>query len=116
VEGTQDDALAELRADELDRAFAAVDPDALGDEFAATLLWEEEFVMAMPVGHALCAQPRVTLEQLAAEDLIAYLDNSALRRRLERAMGERGLEPRNAFVCTDMAAVRGLASKVRAWP
>jgi DNA-binding transcriptional LysR family regulator len=111
VEGTQDDALAELRADELDCAFAAVDPDTLGDEFAATLLWEEEFVVAMPVGHALCAQPRVTLEQLAAEDLIAYRDNSALRRRLERAMGERGLEPRNAFICTDMAAVRGLASK-----
>jgi DNA-binding transcriptional LysR family regulator len=111
VEGTQDDALAELRADELDCAFAAVDPDTLGDEFAATLLWEEEFVVAMPVGHGLCAQPRVTLEQLAAEDLIAYRDNSALRRRLERAMGERGLEPRNAFICTDMAAVRGLASK-----
>jgi DNA-binding transcriptional LysR family regulator len=112
VEGTQDDALAELRADELDCAFAAVDPDTLGDEFAATLLWEEEFVVAMPVGHALCVQPRVTLEQIAAEDLIAYRENSALRRRLERVMGERGIEPpRNAFVCTDMAAVRGLASK-----
>jgi DNA-binding transcriptional LysR family regulator len=26
-------------------------------------------------------------------------------------MAERGLEPRNAFVCTEMAAVRGLASR-----
>ena len=53
----------------------------------------------------------MTFEQLAAEDLIAYRENSALRRRLERTMAERGLEPRNAFICTEMGAVRGLASK-----
>jgi DNA-binding transcriptional LysR family regulator len=111
VETTQEDVLNALRADELDCAFAALDPDALGEDFAATLLWEEEFVVALPVGHALCARQRITFAELAAEDLIAYRDNSALRRRLERAMAELDLEPRNAFVCTEMAAVRGLASK-----
>ncbi len=111
IEDTQEDVLVALRSDELDCAFTALDPDALGDEFAATLLWEEEFVVALPVGHALCARARVTFEELAAEDLIAYRDNSALRRRLERTMAALGLEPRNAFVCTEMAAVRGLASK-----
>jgi DNA-binding transcriptional LysR family regulator len=111
VETTQDDVLAAMRADELDCAFSAVDPDTLGDEWAATLLQEEEFVVALPVGHPLCARRQITFEELAAEDLIAYRDNSALRRRFERAMAERGLEPRNAFICTEMAAVRGLASK-----
>jgi DNA-binding transcriptional LysR family regulator len=111
VEATQEDVLAELRTDELDCAFAALDPDALGDEFAATLLWEEEFVVALPPGHSLGERQRITFEELADEDLIAYRDNSALRRRLERTMAERGLEPRNAFVCTEMGAVRGLASK-----
>jgi DNA-binding transcriptional LysR family regulator len=111
VEDTQEDVLVALRSDELDCAFTALDPDALGDEFAATLLWEEEFVVALPIGHALCARPRVTFEELAAEDLIAYRDNSALRRRLERTMAARGLEPHNAFVCTEMGAVRALASK-----
>jgi DNA-binding transcriptional LysR family regulator len=111
IEDTQDGVLAALRADELDCAFTALDPDALGDEFAATLLWQEEIVVALPLGHRLCASARVTLQELAAEDLIAYRDNSALRRRLERTMAELGLEPRNAFVCTEMAAVRGLASK-----
>ena len=111
IEDTQDGVLAALRADELDCAFTALDPDALGDEFAATLLWQEEIVVALPPGHPLCPRSRVTLQELAAEDLIAYRDNSALRRRLERTMGELGLEPRNAFVCTEMAAVRGLASK-----
>jgi DNA-binding transcriptional LysR family regulator len=111
VEATQDDVLAALRADELDCAFAALDPDALGDEFAATLLWKDELVVALPPGHRLCAQSVITFEELAAEDLISYRENSALRRRLERVMAERDLEPRNAFVCTEMAAVRGLASK-----
>jgi DNA-binding transcriptional LysR family regulator len=111
IEDTQDGVLAALRADELDCAFTALDPDALGDEFAATLIWEEEIVVALPHGHPLCARPRITLQELAAEDLIAYRDNSALRRRLERTMADLRLEPRNAFVCTEMAAVRGLASK-----
>jgi DNA-binding transcriptional LysR family regulator len=111
VEATQDDVLAALRADELDCAFAALDPDALGDEFAATLLWKDELVVALPPDHRLCAQPAITFEELAGEDLISYRENSALRRRLERVMAERDLEPRNAFVCTEMAAVRGLASK-----
>jgi DNA-binding transcriptional LysR family regulator len=111
VEDTQDGVLAALRADELDCAFTALNPDALGNEFAATLLWEEEIVVALPPGHALCGRDHVTFEQLAAEDLIAYRENSALRRRLERTMADRGLEPRNAFICTEMGAVRGLASK-----
>jgi DNA-binding transcriptional LysR family regulator len=111
IEDTQDGVLAALRADELDCAFTALDPDALGDEFAATLLWEEEIVVALPLGHPLCARPRITLQEIAAEDLIAYRDNSALRRRLERTMAELQLQPRNAFICTEMGAVRGLASK-----
>jgi DNA-binding transcriptional LysR family regulator len=111
VEDTQDGVLAALRADELDCAFTALNPDALGNEFAATLLWEEEIVVALPPEHALCARDHVTFEQLATEDLIAYRENSALRRRLERTMADRGLEPRNAFICTEMGAVRGLASK-----
>jgi DNA-binding transcriptional LysR family regulator len=111
VEDTQDGVLEALRADELDCAFTALNPDALGNEFAATLLWEEEIVVALPGDHALCARAQVTFEELAAQDLIAYRENSALRRRLERTMAERNLEPRNAFVCTEMGAVRGLASK-----
>ena len=111
VEDTQDGVLEALRADELDCAFTALNPDALGNEFAATLLWEEEIVVALPHGHPLSAREQVTFDELATEDLIAYRENSALRRRLERAMADRGLEPRNAFIFTEMGAVRGLASK-----
>ena len=111
VEDTQDGVLEALRADDLDCAFTALNPDALGNEFAATLLWEEEIVVALPHGHPLSAREQVTFDELATEDLIAYREYSALRRRLERAMADRGLEPRNAFICTEMGAVRGLASK-----
>jgi DNA-binding transcriptional LysR family regulator len=111
VEDTQDDLLARLQADELDCAFTAVEPDTLGDEYAATLIWEEEFVVALPVDHPLVERAQVTFEQLAGEPLIAYRENSALRRRLERTMADRGLAPNNAFICTEMAAVRALVSK-----
>jgi DNA-binding transcriptional LysR family regulator len=111
VEDTQDDTLNALRGDDLECAFIAHDPDALGDEFVATLLWKDELVVALPVGHALAAEDGIGFDQLAAEDLIAYRENSAIRRRLESKMAERGLEPRNAFICTEMAAVRALASR-----
>ena len=111
VEDTQDEMLAKVRDDELDCAFASVDPDAIGPDFAATLLWEEEFVAAMAVDHPLAEATHITWEQLVDHDLIAYRDNSALRRRFETTIGRRGVEPRYAFVCTEMNAVRGLASK-----
>jgi DNA-binding transcriptional LysR family regulator len=111
VEDTQDEMLAMLRQDELDCAFASVDPDAIGAEYAGTLLWEEEFVVLAAADHPFAGQPHVTLAELVDEDLIAYRDNSALRRRFESALGRRGFEPRNAFVCTEMNAVRALASK-----
>ena len=111
VEDTQDDTLAALRGDDLDCAFIAHDPDALGGDFSASLLWTDELVIALPPGHTLTAEDGITFEQLACEDLIAFRENSAIRRRLERKMAERALEPRNAFICTEIAAVRALASR-----
>ena len=111
VEGTQEDLLGQIRGDELDAIFTAVYPHALGDEFAATLLSEEEFVCTLPVGHPLAAQDHVTFHELAGLDLVTYRENSALRRRFEQTLGEHGLTPRNAFICTEMAAVRTLVSK-----
>src|SRR6185437_9469829 len=92
----QDELLDMLRTDDLDCVFTAVDPDRIGNEFAATLLWEDEYVVAMPPGHPLAERDHVTLEELAGEDLIAYRENSALRLRLEAKMGERGRAGRAA--------------------
>jgi DNA-binding transcriptional LysR family regulator len=111
IEDTQEEMLAMVRDDELDCAFASVDPDAIGQDFAATLLWEDEFVVVTAIDHPLAARSQVTFEQLASEDLITHRDNSALRRRLEATLGKRGVEPRIAFICTEMNAVRALASK-----
>jgi DNA-binding transcriptional LysR family regulator len=111
VEEAQDEVLVMLRQDELDCAFASVDPDTIGSEFAGTLLWEEEFLVAVAPDHRFASRPHVTFQELVNEDLIAYRENSALRRRLETTIGRLGLEPRNAFVCTEMNAVRALASK-----
>jgi DNA-binding transcriptional LysR family regulator len=109
VEDTQDEMLAMLRSDELDCAFASVDPDTIGSDLAGTLLWEEEFVVIAAPDHPFADQPHVTWEELVEQDLIAYRENSALRRRFESTIGRRGMEPHNAFVCTEMSAVRALA-------
>jgi DNA-binding transcriptional LysR family regulator len=111
VEETADRLLEMLRADELDCAFASVDPDRLGDEFAATMLFEEQLVVAFAAGHPFAQLEHVTFEALAERALIAYREGSELRRRLEWAMADHGLQPRNALHCTEMAAVRGLASR-----
>ena len=111
VEDTQDAMLTMLRSDELDCAFASVDPDTIGSEFAGTLLWEEEFVVIASPDHEFAARRDVTWDDVIEEDLIAYRENSALRRRFETTIGRRGMEPRNAFVCTEMSAVRALAAK-----
>jgi DNA-binding transcriptional LysR family regulator len=111
VEHTADHLLDRLRRDELDCAFASVDTDTLGDEFAAAKLFEEELVATVAPDHPLARAEHVTLEQLAGETLIAYREGSELRRRLEWTMAAAGLEPRNAFYCTEMAAVRALASR-----
>src|SRR4029453_7307959 len=111
VEDAVDEVLAMLRADGLDCAFASVDPDAIGPGFAATLLWQEEFVIAAALDHEFAARPHVTFEELVAQALFASRDNSGLRRRFETTIARRGIEPRNAFVCTEMSAVRSLASK-----
>src|SRR4051812_15401444 len=79
IEDTQEDMLAMVRDDELDCAFASVDPDAIGQDFAATLLWEDEFVAVTAPDHPLTESAHVTFERLVSEDLITHRDNSALR-------------------------------------
>jgi DNA-binding transcriptional LysR family regulator len=111
VEDTHEEMLAMVRDDELDCAFASVDPDAIGEDFAATLLWEDEFVLVTSVDHPMAVNPEITFEQLASEDLITHRENSSLRRRLEATLGRHGLEPRIGFICTEMSAVRALASQ-----
>ncbi len=90
VEETADRLLELLRSDELDCAFASVDPDRLGDEFAATMLFEEQIVVAFAAGHPFCELEHVTFGQLAEQALIAYREGSELRRRLEWAMADHG--------------------------
>src|SRR3954465_10177100 len=53
VEDSQEEMLAMVRDGDLDCAFASVDPDAIGEDFAATLLWEDEFVLVAAVDHPI---------------------------------------------------------------
>ena len=122
VEETADRLLEMLRADDLDCAFASVDPDRLGDEFAATMLFEEQIVVAFAAGHPFAELEHVTFGNLAcfqqferaSFEVAQFLENRLLLTCILRAGNEgldHGVQPRNAFLCTEMAAVRGLASR-----
>ena len=65
-----------------------VDPDALGDEFAARCCGRRRSSSPSRATTRCARSRQITFEELAAEDLIAYRDNSALRRRLERTMAD----------------------------
>ena len=111
VERTQDELLERLRTDELDAAFTAVDPDALGEDFAASLVFEEEFVVALarrPRARGMRPHHLRAAGRRGSRDVPREL---ALRLRLEKAMAKLRLAPRNAFICTEMGAVRALVSK-----
>ena len=58
------------------------------------------------VGSAITSRYRwrgFETQSSAGLDLVTYRENSALRRRFEQTLGEHGLTPRNAFICTEMA-------------
>ena len=111
VEDTQDDVLAALRADELDCAFTALDPDALGNEFAATLLWEEEIVVALPVGPPARARgARVTFERAGRRG------PDRLPRELRAAPPPRADDGRARPRAAQRVHLHGDGGRPRRWP
>ena len=89
-------------------------PSAIGEsETAATLLFEERLVVAMAAGPPARQPQTGNIQRLFAnETFIAYREGSALRGRFERTLAPHGLEQSaTPCSCTEMAAVRALASR-----
>ena len=103
--------LAQIRADELDAIFTAVDPDALGDEFAATLLSEEEFVCTLPVGHPLAAQDHVARRQPPAS-----ISSPTARTRRCGGAGAGGMAaPRGRVHGADVGGTASVSERLWRW-
>lgn len=98
--------------DDLDRGASAValvsSPGGADGEVIE--LYEEPMVLAVPRGHHLAAAPRVTIAQLAQEDLIVLKSGYGLRDLIEALFAKSGLEPRISFEADDSHTARGLVS------
>ncbi len=98
---------------ELDRGSSAValvssPPQAADSEVIE--LYEEPMVLVVPRGHRLAAATRVTVPEIAREDLIVLKSGYGLRDLIELLFAESGLQPRISFEADDSHTARGLVS------
>jgi molybdate transport repressor ModE-like protein len=112
VEEEPPEALALLRAGELDLAVVFSYPEAAdgsdGDVVAVPLV-DDPLVAVVPEGHRVGAAPGLLrLEELADETWIAGCDRC--RAHLLHACAEAGFEPRIAFATDDYVAVQSLVA------
>jgi len=73
-------------------------------------LYQEPMVLVVPPGHRLTAATRVTVPEIAAEDLIVLKSGYGLRDLIELLFADSGLQPRISFEADDAHTARGLVS------
>jgi DNA-binding transcriptional LysR family regulator len=73
-------------------------------------LYQEPMVLVVPHGHRLAAAARVTIADIAAEDLIVLKSGYGLRDLIELLFADSGLQPRISFEADDAHTARGLVS------
>jgi DNA-binding transcriptional LysR family regulator len=110
VEDTLVEALALLRADRLDLAFALIDPGEAGEGIAGEKLFEEELVVMVAEGHRLAKRRSVRIADLDGEPLVSFLAGSALRQRLDAALDEAGALRSPALESNHINTLRALVA------
>ena len=70
----------------------------------------QRLVLAVPAGHALAKRSEVDMSAVAAETFVGLPPTLALRRQADELCRAAGFEPRMAFECADLAAVRGFVA------
>jgi DNA-binding transcriptional LysR family regulator len=99
--------------DTLDRgtsAIALVSSPPISDDLAVVELYSEPMVLVVPRGHRLGTLSRVSLAEIAREDLIVLKAGYGLRDLIEDLFADSGSEPRIGFEAEDSHTARGLVS------
>ncbi len=68
--------------------------------------YEWQHVVVMPASHPLVQVPRLTLELLAAEQLISYHPSFTGRKRIDQAFAQRGLTPNVVLEAIDADVIK----------
>jgi DNA-binding transcriptional LysR family regulator len=113
VPAEPDDALAMLRAGEVDIALdiGAGFMDYEGDGVDRTHLLDDPMHVALPIGHAAADKPTLALTDLAGEPWILGSTGSCPDATLFlRTCHAAGFEPRIAFECDDYLAIQGFVA------
>jgi DNA-binding transcriptional LysR family regulator len=110
-EGTATEMLGFLDRDEIELAFAALDPHEVDPQTECLPLFREELVLIAAPHHRLAKRKRVPLKELEDEPLIAPHQGPALRRTIDRALEQARVRPRVAFESNDLNIHRQLASR-----
>jgi DNA-binding transcriptional LysR family regulator len=110
VEDTLVEALALLRADRLDLAFALILPEEAGEGVAGEKLFEEELVVMVAEGHRLAKRRSVRIADLDGEPLITFLAGSALRQQLDVQLEQAGMQRSPAFESNHINTLRALVA------
>ncbi|MDQ1018478.1 LysR family transcriptional regulator [Streptomyces afghaniensis] len=110
LEDNSDRLVEGVRAGTIDLALigsAAPTPDGLD---ALTII-SERLVTAVPAGHPLAKQRRVTLRDLAAHPIVCMPPGTGLRTVFDRACAAQGLQPAIALQAGSADAIADLAAR-----
>lgn len=91
-------------------AVALVSSPLVSDDVAVIELYSEPMVLVVPRRHRLAGTARVSLAEIADEDLIALKPGYGLRDLIEELFAHSGSTPRITFEAEDSHTARGLVS------
>lgn len=100
------DQVARMLIDETAEVGIATESLAAYDELVTLPCYEWQHVLVLPVGHRLCQQERITLEDIAQEPLITYHPSYTGRTKIDQAFATRKLHPRVALEAIDSDVIK----------
>jgi len=100
------DQVARMVLDEVAEVGIATESLADYPDLITLPCYEWQHVLVMPMGHALAAKERITLEDLAAEPLITYHPSFTGRTRIDAAFAQKKLQPRIALEAIDSDVIK----------
>ena len=108
VEAQTERLLEKLAEGSLDAAILALPVENRALESRA--LYEEAFVLALPRGHALSQKERVSIEDLAGEDMLLLEDGHCLRDQALEVCALAGIHERTDFRATSLETLRQMVA------
>jgi DNA-binding transcriptional LysR family regulator len=112
VEGEPEELIPRLRDGEFDLGliFEFEGTGELGPGLRSAPLFEDPMRLALPKGHRLTRNDRITLEDLSEEAWVQTSEASACARHVVRICRAAGFEPRVSFESDDYLTVQGLVA------